>query len=400
MTLGLPVHLVPQHVRRSSARAAHTVALVCLLIASFSVLALQSAFPGRLLWPALMAFGVMLGALWLLDRYRSFFYSVVYLLLGGLCIFWASIVALSEFPTAATSDNFVLSMTKVALVMVGGVGVRAVSSISWSGAGLLTAGVATYVAARQTGAEFVLDATPFAAFGLFAILQVGLSVTRFRGRNAQPSLHRAARDEHLSAVRYHIELKAAAVMHDTVLNHLAAIANAKDGPLDPMLRQHVDRDLEVLVGEEWLLDADGPADQATHVDWRNSRLFRAIDECRELGLAVEVSGDVSAISRLGAERSLAVALAAKQCLVNVLKHAETDTAEVVVYGSETDVSIMVIDTGKGFSEAETGADRLGLRHSVRRRVEAVGGSVQVWSTPGRGTSVMIRVPATDTPGAH
>jgi signal transduction histidine kinase len=53
---------------------------------------------------------------------------------------------------------------------------------------------------------------------------------------------------------------------------------------------------------------------------------------------------------------------------------------------------MVIDTGKGFSEAETGADRLGLRNSVRRRIEAIDGTVQVWSTPGRGTSIMIRVP--------
>ena len=54
---------------------------------------------------------------------------------------------------------------------------------------------------------------------------------------------------------------------------------------------------------------------------------------------------------------------------------------------------MVIDAGKGFFEAETGADRLGLRQSVRRRIENVGGTVRVWSTPGRGTSVMIRVPA-------
>jgi signal transduction histidine kinase len=53
---------------------------------------------------------------------------------------------------------------------------------------------------------------------------------------------------------------------------------------------------------------------------------------------------------------------------------------------------MVVDTGKGFTEAETGIDRLGLRNSVRRRIEAVEGTVQVWSTPGRGTSIMIRVP--------
>lgn len=369
------------------------VALVCIVIAMFGVFALQSQSPDRVLWPALIALGVMLVSLWQLDRHRTPFFNAAYLVVGAACVYWVSIVAMSEFPGERISDTFILSLTKVALVMVGGAGVRASTAILWSAAGGLTAGTATWIAARQTDSVFVLDGTPIAAFCLLTIIQLGLSANVFRGRNAQPSLHRAARDEQLSAMRYQIELKAAAVMHDTVLNHLAAIANAGEGALDPKLRDQIDRDLEVLVGEEWLLDADGPADQETHIDWRNSRLFRAIEESRELGLEVEVSGDVSSVSRLGPEHAAAVALATKQCLVNVLRHAGTDRAEVVVYGSDQEVSVMVIDTGKGFTEDETGADRLGLRHSVRRRIENVGGTVQVWSTPGKGTSVMIRVPA-------
>ena len=82
----------------------------------------------------------------------------------------------------------------------------------------------------------------------------------------------------------------------------------------------------------------------------------------------------------------------KQCLVNVLKHSGTTHAEVAVYASESELSVMVVDNGSGFTEAATGNDRLGLRTSVRKRIEAVDGSVNVWSTPGRGTSIMIRVP--------
>ena len=394
MSLGLPIHLVPHHIRRACAKAAHMVALVCILVAMFGVVALQSQLTDRVLWPALIAFAVMLVMLWQLDRHRTPFLNAAYLVVGGACVYWVSIVAMSEFPGLPLSDTFILSMAKVAMVMVGGAGVRAVTAIAWSAAGGLTAGAATWIAAHQTDSIFVLDGTPIAAFLLLTLIQVGLSANFFRGRNAQPSLHRAARDEQLSAMRYQIELKAAAVMHDTVLNHLAAIANAREGSLDPKLRDQIDRDLEVLVGEEWLLDSDGPADQETHVDWRNSRLFRAVEESRELGLEVDVSGDVSAVSRLGVEQAAGVALATKQCLVNVVRHAGTDRAELVVYASEHEVSVMVIDTGKGFTEDETGADRLGLRHSVRRRIENVGGTVQVWSTPGKGTSVMIRVPAT------
>jgi signal transduction histidine kinase len=52
----------------------------------------------------------------------------------------------------------------------------------------------------------------------------------------------------------------------------------------------------------------------------------------------------------------------------------------------------VIDAGRGFDEAATGRDRLGLRTSVRSRIASVGGRVQVWSAPGRGTSVLLQVP--------
>ena len=399
MSLGLPVHLVPHHVRRACAKAAHVVALVCILVAMFAIVAIQSDRPDRILWPALIAFAVMLAALWQLDKHRTPFYNAAYLAVGTASVYWVNVVAMSEFPEASLSDNFILSMSKVALIMVGGTGVSVVSAISWSGAGLVLAGIATAIAARQTNSEFILDGTAFAAFALFAVLQAGLSLTRFRGRNAGSSLHRAARDEHLSAMRYRIEVKAAAVMHDTVLNHLAAIASSQDGPIQRTLRDQIERDVEVLVGEEWLLDTDAAADQQTRVEWRSSPLFRTVEESRRLGLDVDVSGDVAAVTRLGVERATAVALAAKQCLVNVMRHAGTDRAELVVYGSDREVSVMVIDSGKGFSEQETGSDRLGLRQSVRRRIEDVGGSVQVWSTPGKGTSVMIRVPATQQTGA-
>jgi hypothetical protein len=49
---------------------------------------------------------------------------------------------------------------------------------------------------------------------------------------------------------------------------------------------------------------------------------------------------------------------------------------------------------------------MGLRGSVRERIGRVGGDVQVWSSPGSGTSVMMSVPytrrdtATGTDGAH
>ena len=387
------MHLVPYHVRRASARAAHVVALVCLSVAAFTILSLQSDQPDHIYWPALIPIGILGFMLWLVDENRTAFVTVTYLLVGSVCVYWVCVVAMTQLPGKPVSDNFVLSLVKVALVMVGGSGISLVSAIAWSAAGLVVAGCSTAVAVAVTNSIFVLDGTPIAAFLLFVLVQSGLALSRRWSTTAQPSLHRAARDEQISDMRFKIEVKAAAIMHDTVLNHLAAIANAPDGTLRPEMRDQIDRDLEVLVGEEWLLDADTGVDAEAGAEWRHSKLFKVVDEVRQLGLDVEVSGDVVAVGRLGVDRATAVALATKQCLVNVLNHSGTDRAELVVYGSEREVSVMVIDTGVGFTENETGADRLGLRHSVRRRIEVVGGTVQVWSTPGKGTSVMIRVPA-------
>ena len=183
-------------------------------------------------------------------------------------------------------------------------------------------------------------------------------------------------------MRYRIEARAAAVMHDTVLGHLAAIANAPTArsPRSRRARSSAtSRSWSARSGSRRIPAATASADRA---DWQQSQLLAAIEESRRLGLDVAVSGDLAAVGRLDAERSKALGLAAKQCLVNVLRHAGTDHADVVVYGSDSDVSVMVIDDGKGFVVSETAPDRLGIRESVRRRLESAGGDVQLWSTPG------------------
>jgi len=395
VSLGLPVHLAPLGVSRAVSSSMHAMALVALFIALIGVLTLQSIVPESLVWPAALALVPMFAALWLINHEQTWFSTVAYLLVGAACVYWFVLTGTSEFPGAARTDTFMISMTKVALILVGGVGVGSVPAVGWTIAGFVLAEGATMLAASQTGAQIVFDGTSAVALGLIVLVLTAIGINRHRVRIAKPSLHRAARDEHLSEVRHRMEVRAAAMLHDTVLNDLAALASAADGSLSLEARAQISRDLELLVGEEWLLDAaDGPeTDAAIIAEWQSTKLATSIDESRRLGLTVEVSGDRSAIGRLSKERSTALALAVKQCLVNVSRHSGTDTAEIVIYGSDDEVSVMVIDSGKGFAAHETGPDRLGLRHSVARRIEDVDGSVQVWSTPGFGTSVLLRVPA-------
>lgn len=392
MSLGIPAHLAPQALSRAFARGQHWVALTCLIGALVVVLVYQWGRPETVLWPAALALLPLIFLLWLNDRSRTSFSSASYLIVGGAGVYWYALTFYSQASPIISGDAFSPALPKIALLMVGGSGAGLTAAVLWATAGYLVAEVAVGAAILESGELLHFDSMTFLTLVALLAILILVDVGRRSSWRAQPRLHRAARDEQLAALRYRIEAKAAALMHDTILSHLAAIATSTTGALPSALQAQVERDLEILIGEEWLSDASTAVDGKTRADWRSSGLYTAIQETRLMGLEVESTGDLAAVARLDRESSIALGLAVKQCLVNVLRHSGTTQAEVAVYGSDTDVSVMVVDTGKGFSEAETGADRLGLRNSVRRRIEAIEGTVQVWSTPGRGTSIMIRVP--------
>ncbi len=392
MSLGLPPHLSARATSSAFVTALHAIGLTCLAAALVAVGIFQASMPDQILWPATIAVVPMGLLLWLHGRTQSLFFALSFLCIGAACTYWYIVTFYSQGRPIMSSDAFSIDLPKLALMMVGGPGAGLLVRFAWCAVGFLFAEVAAGAALLQTGNPLQFDLTTFLAFGLVSVLLLLIWEGRRHTRRAQPLLHRAVRDEQVASARLSIEARAAALMHDTVLSDLAAIASSTDDRLGPQLRQQVERDLEILIGQEWLDDAPGLDPKAAQ-DWNDSTLNTAIQEVRALGLEIEPTGDLGCVSRLSAAASVALGLAVKQCLVNVLRHAGTLRAEVVAYGSDDEVSVMVIDAGRGFSEAEAGSDRLGLRNSVRRRMESVGGSVQVWSTPGRGTSIVIRVPA-------
>lgn len=392
MTLGLPSHLAPETIGASYYRAQHATAYTSLSIAFLVTVAFQSYYPGLLLWPALVALSVMAGMLALSDIIYSTFFSVTYIAIGAASIYWFVVIFYSQSSSILGGDAFPLVIIKIALILVGGTGARLINRICWTLAGYVAAEAAVVAATLVAGQDMGFDLTTF--FSLLLILAIfGVaSLNRAASRRTQPMLHRAARDEQLAAMRSDLEVTAAALMHDTVLSHLAAIADSTGATLDPLLARQIKRDLAKIVGEEWLTKEPSDAAKRSSAGWKASPIFAAIEQSRELGLQVDVSGDLDAVGRLECERAAALGLAVKQCLVNVVVHSGVMSAEVALFGTETEISVMVIDAGCGFTEAVTATDRLGLRQSVRQRIESVGGSVQIWSTIRCGTSIMIRVP--------
>ncbi|WP_165956885.1 sensor histidine kinase [Kribbella antibiotica] len=82
----------------------------------------------------------------------------------------------------------------------------------------------------------------------------------------------------------------------------------------------------------------------------------------------------------------------QEALTNVIKHAKATGVRVAVRSEETGVRVEVTDDGVGFDVA---AARRGNRHGLagmRERVRIEGGSLDIRSTPGAGTTVEAWIP--------
>ena len=79
----------------------------------------------------------------------------------------------------------------------------------------------------------------------------------------------------------------------------------------------------------------------------------------------------------------------QELLTNILKHANASSVSVSLALEESDLVMRVSDNGKGFDTSNfTGG--LGL-NNIQERVALIGGSINIDSTPGKGTVSTLRV---------
>ena len=95
----------------------------------------------------------------------------------------------------------------------------------------------------------------------------------------------------------------------------------------------------------------------------------------------------------------AILAASVQAMANSVQHAgagpgtlDPERVLTMSANSQGGCTIEVSDTGVGFDPGLVPSERLGLRISIAERVQSVGGSVSVCSTPGQGTTITIEWP--------
>jgi signal transduction histidine kinase len=82
---------------------------------------------------------------------------------------------------------------------------------------------------------------------------------------------------------------------------------------------------------------------------------------------------------------------AQEALQNALKHSRAENVWVKVSGDRNSVALAVVDDGVGFVVDDAWSNGLGLI-SIGERVESIGGTWKVQSSPLRGTTVHVEIP--------
>jgi signal transduction histidine kinase len=255
-------------------------------------------------------------------------------------------------------------------------------------AGAASAVVVGEMAAVYSGAvateELVADV--LGVLALSAGLIVGVRV--LRGRAGRGDDSRRAAQKHFERSRRHFALeeeriRTDALLHDSVLTTFLVAAAGRDTPDRNVLMAR--RALEVVSAVRRVPGEHGATQSFERAVLAAEHHFAPIRGRVRLDLSAARAVELP----LRAADALIGALV--QALDNSLKHAGPLASCVARAEPMGDggLRISVQDDGRGFDCSTIAGERLGVRVSIIERVRAVGGTAEVRSTPGCGTSVVL-----------
>lgn len=97
--------------------------------------------------------------------------------------------------------------------------------------------------------------------------------------------------------------------------------------------------------------------------------------------------------RLENTLEIAIFRAVQELATNIIKHARATEAHIQLTHHDDNINIIIEDNGIGFDpeKAQIAADGMGL-DTIRRKINQLGGTIEIDSTQGKGTSIIIDIP--------
>lgn len=120
------------------------------------------------------------------------------------------------------------------------------------------------------------------------------------------------------------------------------------------------------------------------IRWQNGEIGK--DTNLEIDLTVP-AGEIKTDSKV----TIALFRIYQDALLNIIKHAKADTVTVTIQQQGNGIKMLIADDGTGFETDMLPAQSLGL-FSMKERAAVLGGTFEIRSKPGEGTTVSVVIP--------
>jgi signal transduction histidine kinase len=263
---------------------------------------------------------------------------------------------------------------------------------AWPLAGILAVGVSMgpwagaasglAVAAGRAGAPIVGGATARDVIGTglgstTLLFMVGGALAGYVSERLRTA------DRQLADARARDEV--ARTLHDGVLQTLAVFERRAEPDLATLARR-TERELrEYLFGAGTTAEKGGAAELGPSLRDMAAR----IEDTHDIATQVVLAPDLPPLARLTVT---ALVGAVGEAFTNAAKHGAPQRITVYAEPDDADGVICTVhDNGTGF-DPDTVVEGIGIRSSIRARIDEVGGTVDIVGRPGAGTDVRIWVP--------
>jgi two-component system sensor histidine kinase UhpB len=117
----------------------------------------------------------------------------------------------------------------------------------------------------------------------------------------------------------------------------------------------------------------------------------AAEYSKRTGIRVEVHDPDELARNLSLEAAVALFRIAQEALTNIAKHSHASNARISIHNEAGELVLAISDDGDGFDAARLAPTRWGVT-TMRERVAAIGGRLDIESAPGGGTTVRACIP--------
>jgi signal transduction histidine kinase len=192
-------------------------------------------------------------------------------------------------------------------------------------------------------------------------------------------------------------------LHDTLLQGTqalvlkvdAAARLTRDGePAHEMLAEALARADRVMTeGRDRIQDLRIPTDVNGELSTSIAAVGEELAQGRATTFRVVVEGATRRLRVAAKDEAYAIG---REALLNAFRHADAKSIEVQIIYAEADLRIRIRDDGIGIDpdtlEVGSRPDHWGLQ-GMRERAARIGAQVEIWSRPGAGTEIELKIPA-------